>query len=269
MTALETLKEKAPSALRMPIDGAANGVSKHYKFMTTMDIVNILEGMDWRLYHAKQQNSKVNPETTKHSLTFRNPMFGTVGVGGNIPQIILVNSHDRTSSLSFYLGVFRLVCSNGMVVHNKTLNDYSVRHMGTDFNTIKQIITEITNSFPMVFESISTFGNRIMTPIEQREFAIRSLAVRFPEYIDEQTGVIDIRELQDSINLDSFMNAVRPEDAGGDLWSVFNKAQEKLIKGGFNRIGESGKARAVRPIKNILTDVKINQGLWSLAESFV
>lgn len=269
MIELNELKERVPSAFRMPQEGAANGVSKHYKFMTTMDIVDILSGMDWYVHSARQQNSKVSPETTKHTLTFRNPMFGSVGLNGNIPQIILVNSHDRTSSLAFYLGIYRLICSNGAVVQTKSINSYSVRHMGTDFNTIKQIISEITESFPIVFESISKFNNRLMTPIEQREFAIRSLAVRFPEYIKPETGLIDINTIQASIDLDSFMGALRPEDRGNTLWTVFNKAQEKLIKGGFNRIGDSGKSRAVRPITNILTDVKVNQGLWSLAESFV
>lgn len=269
MTTIETLKDVAPSAFRMPEEGAANGVSKHYKFMTTMDIINILESMHWNLYNAKQQKSKKNPETTKHMLTFRNPMFGSVGVGGNIPQILLVNSHDRTSSLAFYLGIYRLICSNGAVVQTKSIHDYNVRHMGTEFNVVKQVITEITNSFPIVFESISKFGNKIMTPIEQREFALRSLAIRYPEYINQTTGNLDVQNILDTVDFDSYIKPIRMEDNGNDLWTVFNKSQEKLIKGGFQRIGDTGKSKAVRPITNILTDVKVNQGLWSLAESFV
>jgi hypothetical protein len=36
------------------------------------------------------------------------------------PEIVLVNSHDKSSAYQLHCGLFRLVCSNGMVVSDGT-----------------------------------------------------------------------------------------------------------------------------------------------------
>ena len=66
------------------------------------------------------------------------------------------------------------------------------------------------------------------------------------------------------IDWDAFIEPVRKEDEGNDLWSVFNVVQEKLIEGDFDyTIG--GKARKAREIKNFKQDMKINKELFELA----
>ena len=66
------------------------------------------------------------------------------------------------------------------------------------------------------------------------------------------------------IDLNEFINPVRKEDAGSDLWSVFNVVQEKLITGDFDyRAG--GKARKAREIKNFKQDMRINKELFNVA----
>jgi hypothetical protein len=263
-----------PSAFRMPEDGAAHGVSKHYKFMTTSEIIDGLSDMGWYIESGKQQKSKEKGDTTRHMLRFRHDDYTPEDISENvknynIPEIILVNSHDRTSSLNFHVGVFRTVCSNGLIVASQTFSKLTVRHMGTEFDEVRALINDITENLPSVFKIIQRFQNVNLSQEQQIEFAAKSLAIRFPEYINPRTNKIDLSKLNQSIDVSTILESKRIEDNGDALWAVYNRVQEKIIKGGFQRIGDTGKAKAVRELTNIRMGVIVNKGLWSLAENYV
>jgi hypothetical protein len=268
MYEIEKIKELAPAAFRMPEQGAENGVSKHYQFMTTAEIIDGLGGMGWNVHTATQQKSKKNPETTKHMLRFRHDEFGSLGVKGNVPEILLVNSHDRTTSLNFHVGIFRIICSNGLVVADETFNKLTVRHMGTTFDDVKKHITDITTNLPMVFNTINRFEGVMMSKTEQTEFAMRAMAIRFPEYINPKNNQLDITKINNNVRIDEILKPMRPEDNGDDLWRTYNRVQEHLIKGGFQHQGLGKDPRAARPITNIRMNLLLNKGLWSLADEF-
>ena len=70
------------------------------------------------------------------------------------------------------------------------------------------------------------------------------------------------------IDLDEFLKPVRKEDAGNDLWSVFNLVQEKVVEGDFEYV--SGvKMRKARKIKNFKQDLDVNKKLFEVAKEFV
>ena len=65
----------------------------------------------------------------------------------------------------------------------------------------------------------------------------------------------------------------RAEDSGADLWTVFNRAQEALIRGGNEYVSrtvnaETGVERRrvlqARPVNGIDRNVGLNQALWTL-----
>jgi hypothetical protein len=56
------------------------------------------------------------------------------------------------------------------------------------------------------------------------------------------------------------------DDAGDDLWTVFNRVQENLLGGGLVRRTESGRLSRTRRITSIRQDVRLNSRLWDLAE---
>ena len=68
--------------------------------------------------------------------------------------------------------------------------------------------------------------------------------------------------------MDEFLSPDRKEDAGNDLWSVFNLVQEKVVEGDFEYV--SGvKMRKARKIKNFKQDLDVNQKLFEVAKEFV
>ena len=46
------------------------------------------------------------------------------------PEVVLVNSHDKSSAYQLHCGLFRLVCTNGMVVSDGTFQRISIKHSG-------------------------------------------------------------------------------------------------------------------------------------------
>ncbi len=58
----------------------------------------------------------------------------------------------------------------------------------------------------------------------------------------------------------------RYEDRQDDLWSVFNRCQKNLLKGGLQGRTAKGKRSHTRAVKGIDGDVKLNRALWVMAE---
>lgn len=265
----EELLTKAPAAFRSKESGAEIGASKHYQFMTTSDIIDGLGSMGWNVTTATQRNSKKHPETTKHLLRFRNNDVVLVK-GDKIPEILFVNSHDRTSALVFHIGVFRVVCENGLVIADRTFDHFRVRHMGTTFETVRGLINEITTKMPSVMNTINRFENLTLSEEQSLKFAMDAIAIRFPEYVDEKTGDVQYGKIRENIDvMGAILNPLRDADKANNLWVTMNKVQEKLVKGGFINIGgqTTDNIRPAREIKEIGRNLRVNKGIWSLADT--
>jgi hypothetical protein len=267
MFTVEELKAKAPAVFRTAEEGAKAGASKHYQFIPTIDVIDDLSKFGWNIHDVGQQKSKTSPDTTRHLVRFRHQDFGAVGVGGNIPEILFTNSHDRTRSMNFHVGLFRLICSNGLVVADATFGKLNLRHMGYSFENVREMIGDITEKLPVVFDTIKTFERTEMSEEARKDFAMKAFAIRYPEYINEK-NVADLAQIALSVDVNGLLVPQRADDAPNNLWTVFNRVQEKLVNGQFKHLGSDNKVRQARPIKNITLNLDINEGLWQLANSY-
>jgi hypothetical protein len=50
------------------------------------------------------------------------------------------------------------------------------------------------------------------------------------------------------------------------LWSVFNRVQENLVKGGLSGRAANGRQQSTRPVQGIDQNVRLNRALWLLAD---
>lgn len=274
---IEDLKLTTPALFRTAEEGGSDLTTEQYKFFTTYELVELLGGMGWDLYKASQQKTQKvslrNPETTRHMVRFRNGDVPTVG--GLLPEILLINSHDTSTSLRFMLGIFRLICSNGLVVPESLFNSAMVRHHRVEFEDVKTMITDMAAHFPLVFSNIGRMQSVMLDKDTQHKLALEAAAVRYPEYIDEK-GLFLYDKLAADFDVKALLKPVRVEDNGDDLWMVFNRLQEKMLKGDFEKTLRTSKkadidgvVRKARPISNIKANVEINQGMWTLAQQYI
>jgi hypothetical protein len=89
---------------------------------------------------------------------------------------------------------------------------------------------------------------------EQRIFARAALALKYDP------------EIPAPITEEQLLRSRRWDDDGSDLWTIFNRTQENLVKGGLASRSASGRRQRTRPVQGIDQNLKLNRALWQLAD---
>jgi len=231
--------------------------SPKYAFTDTVEIIESMDRLGFKLTSAKQSRSKdaLLTQHGTHIVRFGNPELYIKNSEGGIegrPEVVLINNHSGARPIQFEMGIFRLVCENGLVIKSQDFGGFRERHTKYDFETIKRMISEKVGGMKDVVAKISSWNSRLMTDKERFQFAVEALTLRLAE--DRQPENYEIYEI---------LNPKREADKGNSLWNTFNVVQENLIKGGFEMNN-----RLARAITNPIQDVKVNQDLWQLAEAY-
>ncbi len=246
----EQVKQVAPSVFTKT---GSSTVSDKYSHIPTERVLDDMAVLGWNVVDAKEIKARKNQGFQKHMLVFANPEIVINGVDGDtvFPRILLTNSHDGKNAFTFQAGLFRLVCSNGLVIADEQFSSMKIRHMGYDFEALQKLITEMVEKLPLTVESMNNFKNKQLSQEQKQKFALEALGLRFN--IEDKT-----------FNVDEFLTPTRKEDEGNDLWSVFNLVQEKLVHGMVDYRSGS-KMRKARKIKNFQQDIALNTELYKLA----
>ena len=224
-------------------------VSEQYGFIPTSVIVTALEREGF--LPVKVQVTRANRDRVafaKHLIRFRHRDHLNTQVGDWLPEVVLVNSHDGSSSYRIMAGVYRLVCSNGLVVGN-SFAEARVRHTKHAPEEIVDASFRIIESLPSISESVNEMRSVNLEPYERQALAIAALTLRYPE--------------ETPIQPEQLLRTRRTVDNSSDLWTSLNVVQENLLKGGQLR---TGSRRHTRRISSIGEDVRLNRALWTLAE---
>jgi hypothetical protein len=259
---LKQIGQSCPSALTQ---SPSSHLSHIYKFIPTTDVIDILGEQGWLPTQAVQTRTRKGHESKspykKHMLRFRNENNNDISkiIGDTHPEILLTNSHDGSSSFKFHVGLFRLVCSNGLVIADQTFDEFRVMHKGFQKEDILKVVEMSTEKIPMVVGRVQDMMSKELNASQQYDFAKRVADTRWGE-----DKMIDVNQM---------LKIRREEDAGNDLWSVFNRVQENLLQGGILTITpkDNGKVRRSRSraIRSIDQNLEVNKMLWSLSESIL
>jgi len=244
---LDQIKQMAPSVFTT--DKAPHLTDKYIQTPTAR-VVEDLMSLGWEVTKAQEVKSRKYKGFQKHMVVFRNPNITIKGKDGDdaFPQILLTNSHDGKAAFNFRVGIFRLVCSNGLVVADADFNNVSIRHTNYTFESLQTKIQEIIAKLPNLVQKINLFKSTELTETQMQDFATKAMQLR----TKQRVNIMDV------------LTADRPQDAGNDLWVVFNRIQEKLI-GGSYRAG----TRKARSVKNFQKDIELNEQLFELAETYL
>jgi hypothetical protein len=258
----EQIKEACPVAFA---ETPSAEVSKHYTHIPTDRVIDDMEKLGWGVITAQQVSARKKDTKgfQKHMLVFRHPDLMVEGKDGdNVwPQIIMTNSHDGKNAFTFQAGMYRFVCSNGLVIADQEFGKMRIRHMGYDFETLRGTINEMVEKLPLTVESMNKFKQTELTKPQKYDLARKALATRFKVQKDQKIDQVY------KIDLDAFLTPVRKEDEGNDLWSVFNLVQERVVTGDFDYVS-GAKMRKAREIKNFKQDLDVNQKLFEVAKEF-
>lgn len=225
--------------------------SGRYTYIPTIEVLDGLRREGFEPFMACQVRTRDDSrmEFTKHMLRLRH---GSRIGGDTANEIILVNSHDGTSSYQMLAGVFVFVCQNGMAVGD-TIEDLRVPHRGDVTGQVIVGAYRVLDDFERVDASREAMRAVPLDSGERDAFAKAALSLRW------EPGKAPVTEGQ-------VLTPNRPEDSGHDLWKTFNVVQENLVRGGLRGRTREGKRTRTRPIQGIDGTVALNRALWTLAE---
>lgn len=251
----EAIRQVAPSIFA---EQAHESRSSRYVYIPTHEILTGLRKEGFEPFMVCQSRSRVEgkEDFTKHMMRLRHR--SQVSADGVANEIILLNSHDGTSSYQLLSGVFRFVCQNGMVCGD-IAHDIRVKHSGNITDKVIEGAYTVLQDFDMITDQRREMEAIELRPQEQEVFAQAALALRWEP--DAETGNATAPVRPDQVN-----RTRRSADAGNDVWRTFNRAQEALVRGGLPGRNATGRSLTTRAVTGIDSNVKLNRALWQLAE---
>ena len=225
--------------------------SERYAYIPTITLLESLQREGFQPFFACQTRvrDESRREHTKHMLRLRRT--GQI-TGQQVPEIILLNSHDGSSSYQMLPGLFRTVCCNGLVC-GTSFGEVRVPHKGNVVERVIEGAYEVLGIFDRIEEKCDAMQSLLLPAPAQQALAKAALTYRFGE---EHQPVTDAQ----------ILSPRRWQDEKNDLWTVFNRLQENLSKGGLSGRSAQGKRSRTRAVNGIDGDIKLNRALWVMAE---
>jgi hypothetical protein len=264
----EEIKQEAPLVFA---DAPTNpDVSGKYLFVNTETIIDDLEKLGWLPVQAAQRKARKAEGTifSKHMVAFQNPDIQITSSDGDnaYPRILLTNSHDGMQAFKFSVGIFRLVCSNGLVVADEQFSDFKIKHKGYSFEELRNVVRQAVEDLPNKVQVMNDMKDRVLTQEEKNKLAVDAMLIRAGIKPNSDKA----KEFEyDAETIEDILEPKREADKGNDLWKVFNVVQEKITQGDFHAALTGAKVRKVRKIKSFEKDMKVNKELFKLATALI
>ena len=242
-------------------------VSNKYEMATTIDVVNDMEKLGWFPVEAKQCKHKKKSSGIRsfHMIAFQNPNLKILKDNEveAFPRIILQNSHDGMNSFKFMCGLYRVICSNGLIIADEEFANMSIRHINYTFEELREIVISMINLLPNKINIINVMRRKTLSENEKFDFATKVIKLRKNVPMDKEFNISENTIID-------ILTPIRKEDEGNTLWNVYNVLQEKIIRGNFAfSKNNMAKMRKMRKITSPIKDINLNSELFKIANSYI
>ncbi|ECI3628907.1 DUF945 domain-containing protein, partial [Salmonella enterica subsp. diarizonae] len=153
--------------------------SDRYSYIPTITLLENLRREGFEPFFACQSRVR-DPgkrEHTRHLLRLRRT--GQI-TGQQVPEIIILNSHDGSSSYQLLPGYFRQVCTNSLVC-GQSLGEIRVPHRGDIVGKVIEGAYDVLGVFDRVEEKREAMQSLLLPPPAQQALAKAALTYRFGE----------------------------------------------------------------------------------------
>jgi hypothetical protein len=248
---LDDIRRMAPAVFAKEPD---ERTSETYTLIPTERVLVGLMQAGFIPVDARQTRARRSVEHARHMVRLRR-RFETIQLRDSIPEVVFLNSHDGTSAYQLRVGLYRVVCTNGLIVSVGGFPSIRVAHRGDIVDEVVTGALEMTERFEFLAGQVERMEQRVLDYEEQLGLAEQAMALRYPE------------PAQSGMSASKLLTTRRPEDLDNSLWTILNRVQENLLRGGLSRHSASGRLLRTRRITSIREDVRLNSGLWDLASA--
>ena len=230
---------------------------RNYVFISTRDLVEALMQAGFSPTDAQQRRSRgARVGFCKHMLRFRH-VTESIPIVDCMPEIILINAHDSSSSFQLRGGLYRFVCCNGLIVSLAEFGVIRIPHRGNVLADVVEGARRITAQFAGIGGTIERMARTELSMTERLALAEKALHLRFRSQAHLPFGA------------EQLLTVHRAEDRGEDLWHTFNVIQENVIQGGIAGRSAHGRATVSRKVGAIPETVRLNIELWQQAMALI
>lgn len=260
----DEVRLRAPSAFAL---APHSRMSDRYAYIPTSDVIAGLRDEGFVPTFATQSRTRdaSRKEHTKHMIRFRRADDAGVApeLGVLFSEICLVNSHDGSSAYQLYSGVFRLLCTNGLMSGEST-EAIRIHHKGDIVRDVIDASFTVVEDSKRAIAASQTMGQVNLNRDEQQILAEAAHTLRF-----------DGGELGTVIQAEQLLRPRRAGDTRSDLFTTLNVLQENVIRGGLtgytSGTDENGRRRRprrvrTRSVEGIDQNTALNRALFTLAE---
>lgn len=236
-------------------DAPSPELSDKYMFIDSRKVVEDMRDLGLEVANVRRPNFRTKSGAFGvHELDFRRAQdLHTDQPLELIPRVLFINSYDGSRKAQLMTGMFRVICSNGLVA-GTTLEASKFLHVGDYTEELLGYIRESARQATRLFDRVERFRTITLDKTEALELSTRAIQLRYPENAPVSPEVALLPR--------------RYGDMKMDLFTVWNVLQENLMKGGVPMRQANGRVRLVPPVQQILTSNKLNAELWDLMEEF-
>ena len=211
-------------------------------YVPTMEVLEFLQKEGWYVKGVDEHRAP-NRKISSNYVQLHHPDFELKNNKGKmeaVSSLTISNSCNGNNPLTMNLGMYRQVCSNGMISFDQHAESTRIRHIETDYNNLPRILANVNSKVDKVLEQFGILQNKNLTVEEAAKFARQAAQLKFSNNDISETVINNLLAVN------------RIEDEGSDLWTVFNRIQENLTY----------------DVRNMNDDIRLNQQLFSLAEQY-
>jgi hypothetical protein len=262
-------------------DHAHESRSSKYFFIPSKDILAAMREAGFFPTEVMQSGSRMSngQEAAKHLMRFRQGQYlGPRVLHQEVPEVVMVNAHGGQSGYQFRFGMYRLACTNGLILGND-LSRINIHHRGQDdIEAIIRASYKIIEMSEQMLANIEQMKQIELPEAERLLFAKYAMMARFdlkPAEADESNIVEGSLVTADNKPViwqpSDFLRRRRAEDRDNSLNTILNVVQENVLgpRSEYARPVTrlvNGDRKSVRRVKGIDQSLKINSLIGAFAE---
>ena len=247
---LDDVRARAPAVFA---SAAHEELSAKYTFVPSEKVLSGLMSAGFVAVDARQARTYRGSATHAQHVVRLRRRYETIALRDSAPEILFLNSHDGSSAYQLRMALYRAICCNGLIVSRGAFPTICVAHRGDVVDQVVSGALEISERFGRLAVQVERMEGRNLVKDEQLQFAGRALALKYPDVAE--SGMVPAQ----------LLTIRRREDIADDLYTVLNRVQENLLRGGLCRRAPSGRLTRTRRVTSIRRDVVLNSRLWELA----
>jgi hypothetical protein len=240
--------------------GGASNTSSRYGFIPTIEVIRALRTAGFHPVKAQQTKSRLEErqEFGKHLIRFRHEsnLASTKG-DGLFSEIVMINSHDGSTSYQLRAGIYRLVCSNGLIVGDDCF-ERRVKHQG---NVVEKVVEAANDLIEITPISVTKAREWEGIELQQDHKLAFAEAAAMLKWDQSQMDEKPLKQISQGL-----LSPRRYDDKKNDLWTTFNVIQENMIHGGVRYRTDAGSRQRTREVGSVSENVRLNTSLWALTE---